>query len=333
MSRPFLSAVTALAALSAGPGPATAADPALLRMATGAVNAVYFPVGVALCRVVNAERPAHGLRCSALPTEGSIDNVARLRAGDVEAAIIQSDVQEAAFLGEGVFAESGAVENLRALLALHPEPLTVVTRRDAQVETIADLRGMRITHGSEGAGAQVLWDRMIDASGWGAADFTVVPDIPTADLADALCSDRIDAFVISVGHPALSVQEATLGCDAVLVPVAGSAIDTLVAGSDVYFEAEIPGGLYKGNPDPVPTFGVGATLVTTADVPDGMIEPLVIGILDALDEVRGFEPALADLDAATMAGTGRSAPLHPAAERVLAARGLLGAAPASTDGG
>ncbi len=333
MARIHLNAFLLACCVGAAPVPGLSADPALVRMATGAVNGVYFPVGVALCRVVNAERPAHGLRCSAIPTEGSVDNVMRLKAGDAEVAIIQSDVQQEAFLGEGAFADADAFGGLRSLLALHPEPLTVVSRRDSQVASIADLRGKRVSHGSEGAGARLLWEKTIDASGWAAEDFTLVPDIPNADLAEALCSDRIDAFVVAVGHPALSVQEATLRCDAVLVPVAGPAVDTLVAAQAVYFDTQIPGGLYRGNPDPVPTFGVGATLVTTADVPDAMVAPLVTGVLDALDEVRGFEPALAGLDAATMATTGRTAPLHPAAERVLTDRGLLESEMAPANGG
>ena len=333
MSRPFLTTLATLVALGAAPGSVVAADPSLVRMATGSINAVYFPVGVALCRVVNAERPVHGVRCSALPTEGSVDNVVRLQAGDVEVAIIQSDIQQAAFLGEDIFADTGPIGNLRSLLALHPEPLTVVSRRDADATSIADLRGKRISFGADGSGAGVLWDKMIKASGWAANDFVEVPDIASADLAEALCSGRIDAFVVAVGHPARSVQEATLGCDAALLPVEGPAVEALVAERNVYFESEIPGGLYTGNPDPVPSFGVGATLVTLAEVPDDVIEPLVTGILDALDDVRGFEAALVNLDALIMATTGRTAPLHPAAERVLAARGLLDEAGPLAGGG
>lgn len=323
MARPVLSALVALLAIAAGSPPGIAADSVLVRMATGAVNAVYFPVGVSLCRVVNTERPAHGVRCSALPSGGSVDNVAMLRAGEVEAAIIQSDVQEAAWLGEGVFAGAGPDDSLRALLALHPEPLTVVSRRADGIVSIGDLRGKRISYGSEGSGVRAVWDTVMDASGWSAADFGDVPDTPAADLAEALCAGSIDAFVVAVGHPARSVQEATLGCDAVLVPVEGPAVDELVAGRQVYFPAEIPGGLYKGNPDSVPTFGVGATLVTAARMPDTVVEVLVTRILDSLEDLRAFEPALSNLDPAAMANAGRTAPLHPAAERVLRGRGLL----------
>lgn len=323
MVRPAVPALLAVLALASLPQPGAAAEPALVRMATGAVNAVYFPVGVSLCRVVNADRADHGVRCSAIPTEGSVDNVARLRAGEVETAIIQSDVQAAAWLGEGVFADAGPAPELRSLLALHPEPLTVVSRRGDGIAALADLRGKRVSYGSAGSGVRAVWEDLLESAGWNAADFAEVPEIPAPDLAEALCTGAIDAFVIAVGHPALSVQEATLGCDAMLVPVAGAPVESLVAARPFYFDTEIPGGLYRGNPDPVPTFGVVATLVTDAALPDATVEVLVTRMLDSIADLRGFEPALSTLEAGTMATAGRTAPLHPAAERVLRARGLL----------
>lgn len=324
MVRPVLSVFLVLIALAAGPRSGAAAEPVLVRVATGAVNAVYFPVGVALCRVVNVGRPEHGVRCSAVPSDGSVSNIASLRAAEVEAAIVQSDIQESAWLGEGRFGEAGPDESLRAILSLHAEPLTVVARRGNDVTSIADLRGKRVSIGAEGSGGRAIWEKVVEASGWSLADFAEAPGVPAPDLAEALCAGTIDAFVLAVGHPALAVQEATLNCDAVLVPVQGPEVDELVAGSAVYYPVEIAGGLYSGNPDRVPTFGVGATLVTEADLSDEVVEVLVSSILDALGELRAFHPALSTLEAGTMATEGRTAPLHPAAERVLRARGLLG---------
>jgi len=320
MIRSLVPAAALMAALCL---PAAAQDPQLVRMGTANLAGVYFPVGVAVCRLSNAERAEHGIRCAALPSEGSVANVAALRAGDVELALVQSDVQAAAVEGSGVFAEAGAFDDLRAVMSLHTEPLTIVARADAGIDGLQALEGTRLGYGPEGSGDRVLWDRVVEALGWSDAQFSETRVLAPGDQSQALCTDAVDAFVYAVGHPAQSVQEATLTCDARLVPVEGPAIDTLVAGSRTYSDTEVAGGLYRGNPDPTPSFGVSATLVARADVPDDTVYTIVSTALDQIDTLRGLDPVLADLDPQRMATTGLTAPLHPGAERYFRERGWI----------
>jgi TRAP transporter TAXI family solute receptor len=84
-----------------------APEPVLVSMGTAAVTGVYFPVGVSLCRLVNQHRRETGVRCAARPTEGSVANIAGLREGRLELAIVQSDVQAQAVAGTGAFADAG----------------------------------------------------------------------------------------------------------------------------------------------------------------------------------------------------------------------------------
>ena len=141
-----------LGALAAGPGSAT--EPArVAAVATGAVTGAYFPAAVALCRVVNVERRETGLRCAALPSEGSVANLRDLRAGAVDLALAQSDTVAAAEAGTGAFAEAGPDGDLRAVMALFPEPLALVARGDVDVKGLADLPGKRVGVGTAGSAA------------------------------------------------------------------------------------------------------------------------------------------------------------------------------------
>lgn len=299
---------------------ASAQDPVLARMATGSLTGAYFPVGVALCRLVNQTRAEHGIRCSAGISQGSVENIELLRNGEVELAIVQSDVQKAALSGEDGIAE---FRELRAVMSLHPEPLTIVTRPDTGIAKLQDLEGRTIDIGPPGSGHRALWDRIMDSFGWTLDSFSQTLELDPADQVKALCSKQIDAFAISVGHPALTVQEATLTCGAVLVQISAPVVDKLTAAGDFYFSTEIPGGLYRGNPDPVPTIGVGATLVTTAALPDETIYTIVSNIFSNLDELRALDPVLAGLDPAAMVETGLTAPIHPGAERYYREQGLI----------
>jgi TRAP transporter TAXI family solute receptor len=298
-------------------------DPVLVSMGTASVTGVYFPVGVALCRLVNQHRRDTGLRCAARPTDGSVANIAGLRDGSLELAIVQSDTQAQAAAGTAGFAGAGPFDSLRAVMALHPEPLTLVARADAGVAGVEDLAGKRVWLGPEGSGTRALAGDLMAALGWTDASFAPVPQVGADRLADALCLGEIDAFLYAIGHPALAIQEATTACDARLVPVAGPAIDELVDTRPDLLATTIPGGLYRGNPGLVSSFGVGATLVTRADQPDDRINAMVGQIFADVDTLRGLEPVLAALEPEAMASDGLTAPLHPGAAAYYRDRGWL----------
>jgi TRAP transporter TAXI family solute receptor len=322
----FLALLTLAAPAAAQEAPAepeAAAEPELVWMGTGSVAGVYYPVGVALCRLVNQHRRETGLRCAARPSEGSVGNITALRDGSYDLAIVQSDTQAAALAGAGAFAPAGPFEALRSVASLYPEPLTVVARADAGIRGLGDLAGKRVAWGAPGSGTRALADRLLAAQGWTPASFAAVPDLAPDRLADALCEGEIDAFAYVVGHPALVVQEATTACAAVLVEVAGPTVDALVEAEPAFVAATIPAGLYRGAPRAVATFGVGATLVTRAHEPDERIDTVVRSVFGDLEMLRGLDPALVGLDPEAMARDGLSAPLHPAAERYYRERGWL----------
>ncbi|MFT3974288.1 MAG: TAXI family TRAP transporter solute-binding subunit [Amaricoccus sp.] len=288
----------------------------LARMGTGSIAGVYFPVGVALCRLANQHRAETGLRCAATQTAGSVANVAGLADGSLSFAIVQSDALAQAVAGSGAFAAAGPDTGLRAVMGLYPEALTLVARADAGVARVEDLAGKRVALGAEGSGTRSLADALMGALGWTAASFGATPDIAPERLGQALCDKQIDAFFVAIGHPARVVQEATTSCDARLVPVEGAAVDAMVKREPIYVAATIPGGLYRGTAGPVDTFGVSATLVTTASVPDATVAVLVRSVVDDLDMLRGLEPVLAGLDRREMLAAAAVAPLHPTAAAI-----------------
>lgn len=164
---------------------------------------------------------------------------------------------------------------------------------------------------------------MLTGFGLDPAGFAATPAIAPPRLGQALCDGQIDAFLFTVGQPALPIQEATGTCGAMLIPVEGAPVAALLAAQPAFVATEIPGGLYAGASAPVPTVGVKATLVTRADVPDDVVGAVVTSILDDLETLRGLDPVLAGLEPQAMASGGLVAPLHPAAEALYKARGLL----------
>lgn len=300
----------------AADGVEPSAPAAVVRMGTGSIAGVYFPVGVALCRLANQHRAETGLRCAATQTAGSGDNVAGLRDGSLGFAIVQSDALAQAVGGGAGFAAAGPDTGVRSVLTLYPEALTLVVRADAGVARVEDLAGKRVALGSPGSGTRSLADALMGALGWTTASFAATPDIAPERLGQALCRGEIDGFFYAVGHPARVIQEATTSCDARVVSIDGAAVDALVKSEPTHVATTIPAGTYRGTAGPVETFGVSATLVTEAAVPDATVGVLVRSLADDLDMLRGLEPVLAGLDPADMVPDGSIAPVHPAAAAI-----------------
>ena len=213
-------------------------------------------------------------------------------------------------------------EKERAVFSVHPEPVTVVARADAGIKTFDDLKGKRVNIGNPGSGQRETMQVIMEAKGWKMSDFALASELKSAEQSAALCDNKVDAIVFTVGHPAGTIEEATASCDARLIPVTGPEIDKLVEEHPYYSKATIPGGLYEGNPDPVETFGVRATFVTSADVPDDVVYKVVKSVFDNFDRFKGLHPAFANLTPEEMVTQGLSAPIHAGRREVLQGKGL-----------
>ncbi|MEM8823807.1 MAG: TAXI family TRAP transporter solute-binding subunit [Pseudomonadota bacterium] len=312
--------VAATTALGAG---TVSAQNTFIAIGTGGVTGVYYPTGGAICRLVNRDRAEHGIRCGVESTGGSVFNINAIRGGELEFGVAQSDWQFHAFNGTSRFEEQGPFEGLRAVFSVHPEPFTVVARADAGISTFEDLQGKRVNVGNPGSGQRGTMEVLMEAMGWTMDDFAVAAELQAAEQSQALCDNNIDAMIYTVGHPSGSIQEATTACDSVLVTVANDAVNGLVEENSFYRTATIPGGMYRGTDEDVQTFGVGATFVTSADVPEEVVYTVVSAVFENLDQFRGLHPAFANLDAQTMATDSLSAPLHPGAERYFREAGLI----------
>ena len=238
-------------------------------------------------------------------------------------AVAQSDWQFHAVNGTGPFSEAGADPDLRALFSVHSEPFTVVARRDAEIRSFDDLRGKRVNMGNPGSGQRATMEVVMAAKGWTEEDFTIADSLPADQQSLALCHDRIQAMVYTVGHPNPSVGKAAGLCDALIAEVRGPEIDKLVARYPFYAYTSIPAGIYPGVDEPVTTFGVKATVVASAKMDPETAYRVVQAVFGNLERFRKLHPAFGDLDPAAMVTDGLSAPLHEGAMRYYKEQGLM----------
>ncbi len=300
-----------------------AAQQQFVTIGTGGVTGVYYAAGGAICRLLNKDRKTHGIRCSVESTGGSAFNVNTIKEGELDFGMAQSDVQYNAFKGEESFKEGGAHADLRAVFSIHPEPFTVLAHPDAGVTKFKDFKGKRFNVGNPGSGTRASMERLLSAMGWTLADFSLASELKADEHGPALCDGKIDGFFYGVGHPSANIQDPTTTCGAKLVPLTGETVDKLVADNPYYAKATIRGGLYNSNPDDTQTFGVLATLVTSANVPEESVYQLTKAVFENFDEFKSLHPAFANLDPKKMVTDGLSAPLHPGAEKYYKEKGWL----------
>ena len=290
---------------------------------TGSSEGIYYQAGRAMCRLVNATTDTHGIICAPKTSEGSISNLEQIRDGGLEIGLAQSDWQFHAYKGSSKFGAAGPDTHLRSLFALHGEPFTVVARTDSGIRTFDDLRGKRVNLGNPGSGQHATMDVVMAAKGWDKSVFSLANELPASQQAMALCQNRIQAMIYTVGHPNPSVAHAASACNSRIVEVKGEEIDRLVDDNPFYAYTEVPGGLYAGNPEAVTTFGVKATVVASSTLDADTVYQVVKAVFEQLERFRGMHPAFANLDPAKMIGEGLTAPLHEGARRYYTERGWI----------
>lgn len=283
----------------------------------GDYSGVYYPVGLAMATMLNDRRHDYRIRATVEATKGTVFNVNALMAGQLEFGLVQADDQYHAVRGGDAWQAKGPQTDLRAVFSLYREVVTLVAAEDAGIRTLADLKGKRVSLGSPSPSQRRIVIETLEAVGIDPEE-DLVAITTTASEAPALLKDRvIDAFFFVVGHPSDSIRTA-LSSErrARIIPVDGPEIDRLVAGNSYYSMERVPVQAYYAQAGDkagdVATFGVLATLCTSAKVPDRIVYDLTKVVFENLDEFRQKHPSLAALTREGML-KGLAAPLHPGA--------------------
>jgi uncharacterized protein len=329
LGRALLAMMLTLVVVSA----AAAQEMRFFRIGTGGVAGTYYPVGGLIADIISnppGARPCErggscgvpGLVAIAQSSNGSVANVNDIASGALESGFVQSDVAHWAYTGSGIYEGEGKVENLRAIAGLYPESIHFVTRKDAGIESISDLKGKRISLDEQGSGTLV--DARIILQAYGLTEDDVQAEyIKPSPAVAKIQAGELDAFVITAGYPVGSVAELCAGAGCEIVPIDGPEVDQLIKTYPFFQKDVIPAGTYEGVKE-TPTVSVGAQWVVGEEVD----EDLVYGITKALwhENARhlldsGHSKASAITLETALNGIG--IPLHPGAKRYYREVGLL----------
>lgn len=290
---------------------------------TGGITGVYYPTGGAIAKMVNKKKKEYGIRATVESTGGSVFNVNAVMNGDLEFGIVQSDRQYQAVNGLAEWEGKGPQKDLRAVFSIHPESVTLVAADDSGIKDIKDLKGKTVNIGNPGSGQRQNSIDALESAGIDPEKDLKAESVKASEAPGLLQDGRIDAFFYTVGHPSGAIKEATSGARKVhFVSITG--IDKLLAKYPYYAKSVIPISMYPGaqNDKDVETFGVKATLVTSAKVPDEVVYAITKEVFENFDEFKSLHPAYANLTKESML-EGLSAPIHPGAMKYFKEAGLI----------
>jgi len=326
--------VAIAAALSAGlAGMASAQDLKFFTIGTGGTAATYYPVGGVIANAISSppgSRPCDeggscgvpGLIASAVSSRGSVDNVNAITSGLRSSGFAQSDVAYWAFTGTGTMEGQPAAEDLRAIAALFPEHIHLVALADSGINSVADLKGKRVSLDEPGSGTYVDANLILAANGLNEGDFRAEALKPDAS-GDALRNGQIDAFFFVGGYPTGAIVELASAVNIKLVPIDGEGAKALTDEYGFFSASDIPDGAYEGVPATT-TVAVGAQWITSAKEDEQLIYEITKALWNEKTRILlDVGHAKGKSITAETALDGIGIPLHAGAERFYKEAGLL----------
>lgn len=292
-----------------------------ITIGTGGVTGTYYPTGGAICRFVNQYKKESKIRCSVESTDGSLYNLNTLKNGELDFGIVQSDIVYQASKGEGAFKDA-KFPKLRSVMAIYPELLTLVTKKDANINKLLDIKDKRINLGNSGSGNETTALALFEASGIDKNDLKQIGTFSASEMPDALKNNKIDGYFYMVGHPTANIKDAANSTDIKIIPIDNNILENLIDKYPYFTKGHIQAGTYRGQENDIPTFGVKAVLVTNENVNEHTVYLLVKAILENFDEFKKLHPAYENLTKESLLN-GLSAPLHDGAKKYFEEVGLI----------
>jgi len=309
-----LAAVVSLVACGGQREPAGSGSAAggRLTIATGNTTGVYYQLGGALASVISQK--VAGYRATASETGASVQNVQGLVAGNYDIAFSLGDTAADAVKGENSFSSK---QDVVALTRLYNNYTQVAVRSSAGINSIADLKGKRVSTGSPNSGTEVIARRLLEAAGLDPAKDVTAQRLGLPESVDAMKSGSIDALVWSGGLPTGGITDLTtsMGKGVKLLPIVDLLPKMQAKYGTIYTQAPIPAATYK-QPADVATIIVPNVLLVRENMKDELAEQLTKIIYDNMDALVAVNVAAKGI---TLENAGKTdpVPLHPGAKKAI----------------
>ncbi|CAM3282621.1 TAXI family TRAP transporter solute-binding subunit [Brevibacillus invocatus] len=290
-------------------------DPSQLVIATGGTGGTYYPLGGGMADHITKNA---GVTATAQSTGASAENVRLLRDKQADIAFIQNDIAEYAVNGTAMFEQDGKIDAFQALGALYDETIQIVVSADSNINSVADLKGKRVSVGAPGSGTEMNAQQILEAYGLKFED-TQLQRLSFADSAKAIQDGQLDAAFQTAGTPTAAITELAATKGVKIIPIDADKIDAIIAKYPFYVKTVIPGNTYQTVPDEIATVSVKSMLVIRTDLSEDLVYKVTKAIFENTDKLGHAKAKEIKLENAL---AGVSVPVHPGAKKYFDEKGV-----------
>lgn len=287
--------------------------PEFISFLTGGTSGTYYPLGGAMAKIIKDET---GIQTDALSSNASADNVIALKEGEAELAMVQTDVIADAIEGINAF-DGEPVDNVLALGSLYPETIQIVTKADAGISTVADLKGKTVSVGAPGSGTYINAEQIMEIHGMTMDDIDA-SHLDFGESTGGIQDGNIDAAFITSGTPTGAVEGLSATTDIAIVSISEDKVEELIAEYPYYAADTVPSGVY-GLEEEVDTVAVLAMIAVTDSLSDDVVYNITKAIYEHTDQIAHAKGELITLESAL---DGIGIDLHPGAEKYFTEKGI-----------
>lgn len=288
------------------------------RFGTSASTGTYYVVGGVMSSIMSKNLDYANFTAEA--TGGTVENIRRMNAGELDIATTANDSVYMAYHGTESFAEEGA-QAISGVFNLYNTPFQIVTLRSANIRSIKDLEGKKVSVGQPGSGGNVKCELFLKAFGYEDGKNISYVYLDYGEAAEALKDGSLDVAMTAVGIPSASIQELAASYDIYIVPFEEGELQTLLDQVPYFSSTVIPSGTYTGVDYDILTFGCGNTIAVRSDIDEQTVYDMCKAICENYDEFTAGHASLGTVAKEDLPQT--IIPLHPGAERYYKEAGLL----------
>jgi len=284
-------------------------EPQFITIATGGTSGVYYQLGGTLAKLIEEQL---GYKTSVQATGASVENINLLMNNQAEIAFSISDSATQAYEGTGPFEGQAPMTDLRAMAAIYPNVIQLVTTEDTGIKTFEDLKGKRVSVGDRNSGTEINARMIFEAHGM-TYDDVKVDYLSFGESIDQIKNGMIDAAVISSGLPNSAIMDLAVTHKVRLIPISESALNYLQEKYPFFMPLTIPADMYDTAED-TQTVKVANVLLVNHRLSEDVVYNLTKAIFDNLEALYSAHNAALDIKLETVT-EGLLVPLHPGAEK------------------
>ncbi len=285
-------------------------------LASGSQGGSWYPLAGAIKAI--AERMDSDLSITVMPGAG-VANVVGVSAGKFPIAFANTISTVDALAGKPPF--RGKVENVCNLGTLYPQWFQIVARDDAEVTSIADFKGKRLTTQQNGNTGEFLTRSLLDAVGLSYDDLANVSHVSYSDSVNQMKDGHADIFTLGTALPAGAVMDVATSRDIEMVSITDEIFAHFKSQNAAFIRRKIPADSYPNLSGEAYAITYGTHMIAACDYSGDVVKTILTAVADNLESLSAVNKSMATLSLADMSAD-IGVPLHPAAAEFYKERGV-----------